>query len=382
MSIGYHFFIRISLLICIVISCNKSDDENSPFPADEFIKAGSYQGEYYPTESWRECSPGEVGMNENMLKSLNSEIARLIQQEYRIHSVLVVKDGYIVAEQYYSDYFKQGIEHKIHSCTKSFTSAAVGIAIEKGYIKGVDEKMYAFFPEYEMDNFTEEKKSITIEHLLTMSAGLDWNELGLLYDDPQNTYYQWRRAEDRVKFILDRPMEHRPGSTHNYNSGLSDLLSIIVQKETGMRTDSFAEKYLLTPIGIDDYYWAIDPAGHAIGHGQMRLTPRNMARFGYLYLKNGKWDDKQIISENWITESGRQQIQTVVNAGGDYYGYQFWVTDYGMFTAMGYGGQWIMVMQDYGLVVVFNDDFEEGNGSQWITPVRLLNEYIIPAVNQ
>ena len=365
----------------IISSCNKPDEEKSPFPGSEFIKTGIYQGDYYPAESWRECSPGEVGMDEDRLKNLNNEIVRLVDQDYEIHSVLIIKDGYIVAEQYYSEYFKMEIEHKIHSCTKSLTSAAVGIAIDQGYINGVDEKMYEFFPEYEIDNLTEAKKSITIEDMLTMSAGFNWHELGLMYSDPQNTFYQWRRAEDRIKFILDRPMEHQPGSTHEYNSGLSDLLSIIVQKETGMRTDSFADKYLLTPIGIDDYHWAIDPAGHAIGYGQMRLTPRNMARFGYLYLRNGKWEDEQIISEEWILESGKQKISTQFNAGGDYYGYQFWVSGYGMFTAMGYGGQWIMVVPEYDLVVVYNNDFEEGDGNQWFTPVRLLNEYIIPAVN-
>ena len=381
MSISIQFFLRIFLFVFIISSCDKHDEEKSRFPAKEFIKTGTYQGNYYPAESWRECSPGEVGMDEDRLKNLNNEIVRLIDLDYEIHSVLIIKDGYIVAEQYYSEYFKMEIEHKIHSCTKSFTSAAFGIAIDQGYIDGVDEKMYEFFPEYKIDNLTEAKKSITIEDMLTMSAGLDWNELGLKYSDPQNTFYQWRRAEDRIKFILDIPMENQPGSTHEYNSGLSDLLSIIVQKETGMRTDSFADKYLLTPIGIDDYYWEIDPAGHAIGYGQMRLTPRNMARFGYLYLKNGKWEDEQIISEEWILESGKQKISTHFNAGGDYYGYQFWVSGYGMYTAMGYGGQWIMVVPEYNLVVVYNNDFEEGDGNQWFTPVRLLNEYIIPAVN-
>jgi CubicO group peptidase (beta-lactamase class C family) len=303
MSIGIHFHLRIFLLLCIFISCDKKEEEKSPFPGDEFIKSGLYQGDYYPTESWRECSPGEVGIDEDRLISLNNEIVRLIEMDYDMHCLLIVKDGYIVAEQYYSIYFDEMVEHKIHSCTKSFTSAAVGIAIDRGYINGVNERMFEFFPEYEMDNLTEEKKSITLEHLLTMSAGLDWNELDVYYSDPENAFYQWRRADDRTRFILDRPIEYRPGSIHDYNSGLSDLLSIIVEKETGMRTDSFAEKYLLAPIGIDDYYWATDPAGHAIGFGQMRLTPRNMARFGYLYLKNGRWEDKQIISENWILES-------------------------------------------------------------------------------
>jgi CubicO group peptidase (beta-lactamase class C family) len=320
-------------------------------------------------------------MDEELLKDLNSEVIKLLDMGYDIHTILVIKDGYIVAEQYYSKYFKKDIEHRIHSCTKSFTSACVGIAIDQGYINGIEDKMYEYFPEYEIANLTEEKRSITIEHLLTMSAGLDWNELDTYYSDPQNAFYQWRRADDRVKFLLDRSMEHSPGSTHDYNSGLSDLLSIIVEKQTGMRADSFAAVNLLTPIGIDEYYWAIDSKdGHAIGYGQMRLIPRDMARFGYLYLKEGKWDGTQIIPGSWAEESGKQQIAAGHDPGANYYGYQFWVTDYGMYTAMGYSGQWIMVLPDYDLVVVFTNNFEEGNGEQWQTPVRLLNEYIIPAV--
>jgi len=383
MSISIQLFLRTFLLLCIVVSCDNQEEEKSPFPGNDFIKSGSYLGDYYPTEYWRECSPGEVGMDEALLKDLNTEIVRLLDIDYGIHTVLVVKDGYIVAEQYYYKYFTKDIEHKIHSCTKSFTSACVGIAIDKDYINGIEDNMYEYFPEYEINNLSEAKKSITIEHLLTMSAGLDWNELDVSYSDPQNAFYQWRRAENRVKFLLDRPMEHTPGSTQDYNSGLSDLLSIIVEKQTGMRVDSFANKNLLTPIGIDEYYWAIDSRdGHAIGYGQMRLVPRDMARFGYLYLEKGKWDGDQIIPEKWVEESGKQQIATSHDPGARYYGYQFWVTDYGMYTAMGYGGQWIMVLPDYGMVVVFTNNFEEGNGEQWQTPVRLLNEYIIPAVTQ
>ena len=372
--------LRIFLVLIIAISCNDKKEE-SPYPADEFIKSGLYLGDYYPSESWRECSPGEVGMDKEKLEACNNEIARLIGMDYEIHSVLVIKEGYIVAEQYYNKYFKKDIEHIIHSCTKSFTSAAVGIAVDKGYLDGVDEKMYEFFPEYQIADFTEAKKSITIRDLLTMSAGLDWHELGLSYSDPQNTFYQWRRVEDRIGFILDRPVVYQPGSTHEYNSGCSDLLSIIVQKTTGMRTDSFASKYLLVPIGIKDYYWAIDPAGHAVGYGQMRMTSRNMARFGYLYLKNGWWEDEQLISEAWIAESRDKQIPVQISPGASYYGYQFWVTDFGMYTAMGYGGQWIMILPDYEMIVVFTNDFEEGDADKWNTPIRLLTDYIIPGVN-
>ena len=146
--------VRRTFLILVLLSaflsatsCNRETDQPGAFPSGEFIKTGDYQGEYFPTEGWRECAPGEVGMDAGILMDLNDEIARLVENEYEIHSVLIIKDGYIVAEQYYSKYFDKETWHKIHSCTKSFTSALIGIAIKEGYISGTDVKMLDFFQE-------------------------------------------------------------------------------------------------------------------------------------------------------------------------------------------------------------------------------------------
>ena len=374
-----NIFITLFVLLSL-ISCKKETVQPERFPATEFIKTGNYQGDYYPTEEWRECAPDEVGMDAGLLTDLNDEIIRLVDMDYEIHSVLIVKDGYIVAEQYYSKYFDEETWHKIHSCTKSFTSALIGIAIKEGYIQGTDEKMLDFFQDYQIENLTPQKQSITLEHMLTMSAGLDWDELDYLYSDPQNTYYQWRRSDDMIKFVLDRPMEFTPGQVQDYNSGLSELLAVIVQKVTGMRADSFALEKLFTPLGIKDYYWPTNKNGYARGGGGMRLVPRDMAKLGYLHIRNGKWENLQILSEDWISTSGNKHIISQ-HIPGFWYGYQFWVAEDGlMYTALGYVGQWIMIVPDHDLVVLFNNHFDEGVDDQEGTPVRLLYDYVLPSV--
>lgn len=380
MNFRVHNILGIVFSLLFFNSCDKTQDQVEKFPANEFIKTGDYLGDYYPTNGWRECDPVEVGMDAEVLKNMNQEVARLVTIGYNIHSVMIIRNGYIVAEQYYSRYFDMETEHKLASCTKSFTSMLIGMAIDKGYIPGVDVKMLDYFQEYEIDNMSEEKQNITIEHMLTMSAGLDWNELDYLYSDPRNNNYQWKQSDDWIQFILDRPMEYSPGEVQDYNSGLSELLAVIIQKTTGMRADSFALENLFVPLGINEYYWPTNPQGYARGGGGIRLTPRSMAKLGQLHINNGKWANQQLVSEKWINLSGQKHIISQ-HIPGFWYGYQFWVTEDGlMYTALGYGGQWIMIVPDYDLVAVFTNQFIEGNDDQEGTPMRLFYEYIIPAV--
>ena len=145
-------------LISGVISCEK-DEENQLFPSGDFISSGSCQGEYWPTRGWRFCSPEEVGMDSEKLKELNHEIQILLELHIDVNTVLIVKDGYIVAEQYYSEDYGADSLHRIHSCTKSITSALMGIAIEQGYIPGVNSTMTSFFP-YKFLPFTQPNRPL------------------------------------------------------------------------------------------------------------------------------------------------------------------------------------------------------------------------------
>jgi CubicO group peptidase (beta-lactamase class C family) len=372
------YCIGFLLLLFCGFGCENYDDDPI-FPAADFISEGEYQGSYWPTDAWRICSPKEVGMDPLKLKELNEEVRNLLEIQVGIHSILIVRKGYIVAEQYYSEEYGPGDQHRIHSCTKSITSALLGITWKQSLLKNLDDKMIDYFPEYDIANLSDNKRDITVEHLLTMSSGLEWHEIEYAYGDDRNTFRQWNDEGARVKFVLDRPTIAPPGEEFNYSTGSSHVLSAMVQKLTGVRTDSFAMKHLFEPLGIDDFYWPTDDEGVSRGGNGIRMNPRDMARFGYLYLNDGYWDGSQIVPEDWVEASQQKQMARKY-IPDSYYGYQFWVSDFGTYSAVGYRGQWITIIPEHDLVVVFNNNFTEGDNFQWSTPERLLTTYIIPAI--
>ena len=194
-----------------------------------------------------------------------------------------------------------------------------------------------------------------------------------------NTFSQWRSQGGNIDFILDKPMKQIPGSTFNYNSGISHLLSVILQKQTGMRLDSFVHQELFTPLGISDYNWSINQDGAAKGYSGLYLRPRDLAKFGLLYLNDGKWEDRQVIPGSWVSESTEKHILRG-DIPGFYYGYQWWVHESGLFAAVGYGGQLLMVIPEYDLVVVFTNYHNQADWFQTESPWRLLDTFIIPAI--
>ena len=233
------------------------------------------------------------------------------QQKADVHGILIVRNGYTVVEAYYPPY-GPNVRHRTASVGKSFTGALVGIAIQEGYIEGVDQKVLDFFPDHSDWQDDPLKQAMTVEHLLTMTSGLDWPESAASYSSSQNIMRQMINSVDWVRFVLDRPMAAAPGATFNYSSGDSHLLSAIVQEATGMRTISFAREYLFEPLGMSRVGWMSDPYGTAFGAGGLRLTPRDMAKFGQLYLQGGVWDGQQILPAEWVEAS----IAPQVNAHG------------------------------------------------------------------
>jgi CubicO group peptidase (beta-lactamase class C family) len=235
-----------------------------------------------------------------------------------------------------------------------------------------------FFTDYQWEN-PEGKDGITLRHALTMTDGLEWYELQYLYSDERNTFRQWRNNNGSIQFILDQPLLTLPGEAFNYNSGISHLLSIVLQQHTGVRLDSFAAREIFAPLGISDYYWSVNQDGAARGYSGLYLRPRDMAKFGLLYLHKGVWENKQLISESWINESTQKHILR-----GDipdmYYGYQWWVHETGLIAAVGFGGQVLMLIPEYDLIVLFNNSHNEEDGFQMETPWRLLDTFIIPAI--
>ena len=317
---------------------------------------------YWPTENWEISTPEEQGLDSSKIEQLADYVE---QDNYDYDSVIIVKNGYIVYENYFNSNFVNSTHH-LFSVTKSFLSALIGIAIEESYILNLQQKVVDFCPDYTITNLDEWKQEMTIEHLMTMTSGIEW-----VSDFPR--WYDMMAAPNQVQFMLDLPMEHEPGSHFKYNSGGCQLVSAILQNKTGKTAYEYAQEVLFEPIGIDKAYWQMDKQGINIGGTLLYTTPRHMARLGYLYLNNGTWDGQQIVPKDWVINSSTSYIRSSMDNTD--YGYYWWLDRDGeYYYAWGSEGQKIFVVPDYNMVVVFtaSDDTHE--------PYEyLLENYILPA---
>ena len=339
--------------------------------------------DYWPTQAWRAADPEAVGMAAEPLSTLHREI----EARYpTVNAFLVVRSGYLVFERYYNG-FGPHDKHILASVTKSVISALIGVAIDRGYIESVQQPVLEFFPEYVPSPHDPLKRQITIEHLLTMTSGFAWRSGAraheLLVD-------RMRRSENWVQFVLDIPVRERSFGSFQYNSGATHVLSAIITRSTGRCAEEFAAEQLFAPLGIEppapdarhtfsqeDVFrnkaggWPKDPQGNSIGGWGLVLKPRDMARFGYLYLNRGLWDGQQIVPEQWVEDS--------LTAHTPLYGYQWWlrkVNGVCVFSAVGQGGQHIFGLPEMDLVVAVASKM----GSRWRDCWRLLEKHVIPAV--
>jgi CubicO group peptidase (beta-lactamase class C family) len=331
-----------------------------------FGLAADEKPDYWPTKGWRSASPESQGMDSNLLENM---LDKIWKKDLDIDSVSVVRNGYIVLDAYiYGNHSDNN--HNIYSCTKSVMSALIGIAIDKGYIKDVNQPVLDFFPKHVAKNLDADKKAMTLENLLTMTTGLQCRDSYL---------YKWsgiklmRRSADWVQFMIDLPIVEAPGARFEYCNGASFLLSAILQEQTGMAALNFAEKHLFVPLGISDVTWPSNIQGITIGYGELYLRPQDMTKIGYLYLNDGLWDGRQIISSQWVKASTRKHTAATLLPG---YGYQWWIVSPGIYTAVGYYGQFIIVVPEKNMVAVFTSRL---NPEDFYTPLGLLASYIIPA---
>ncbi len=314
------------------------------------ITIGTKKGEQQTT--WQTSSPEKQGMDSSTLVDLLNYIK---EQDLGVDNLLIIRNGVIILEVYYYPYTRDQ-KHILNSCTKSFVSALVGIAIDKGYIPSIHSKVLDYFPEYKLPDHDQRRQAITVEHLLTMTSGIDWPQYG-----PENINTKMTQSNgDWVKFILERPMAAVPGSQVNYSNGDAHLLSAIIQKATGETTFDFGWEYLFQRLGISDVRWDYDPKGISIGSATMYLTPRDMAKLGYLYLSGGVWEGERIISANWVQASVQSHTKMPITDGYADYGYYWWVyPDLGMYEAWGGAGQRIAVFPELNIITVITSDNPE-----------------------
>jgi CubicO group peptidase (beta-lactamase class C family) len=213
--------------------------------------------------------------------------------------------------------------HDLRSVTKSVVSSCIGIAIAKGQIQSVDQKIFDFFPEYEQFNVGS-KKDLTIEHLLTMSSGLEWNE-EVPYDNPENSEVLMSDSADPLAYILSRPIVTDPGTAWRYNGGTTQLLAEIIKRASGNSVAEFANENLFKELGIIEYEWAEFPGTkNPVAASGLRLRTRDILKFGILYQNNGTWDGKQVVPEAWVEKSFTSGVARPGDGG---YGYQFWIVN-------------------------------------------------------
>lgn len=296
----------------------------------------------WPNPEWQKATPEELGMDSQALATL-VEYGANVQMD----SLVVVRHGRVVAEAYYAP-FKAGMKHNINSATKGVVAALAGIASGQGVLSGTGSPVLDFFADRSPANLDARKKAMTLQTLLDMTSGMEWNEP--LTDAVPETLIALQRSSDWQQFALDRPMALAPGSSFNYNSGNSHLVSAILARKTGMSTQDFAAKNLFKPLGITDFRWRQDPQGIATGGFGLYLQTPDMARIGYLYLHHGAWNGTQILPRDWVGKVYQANVPMWATSSWRYGDFWWTLPQRRAYMAVGYNRQIIMVLPEIGLV--------------------------------
>lgn len=292
----------------------------------------------------------------------------------RLRSLLVSHRGELVLERYYGG-ARATQAANIKSAAKSVISALVGIAVTRGLIKGLDQPIAEFFPELARDP-EPRKRAITIEDLLTMRSGLE--------STSGRDYGAWVQSPNWVRYVLTRPLIDEPGTRVEYSTGTSHLLSAILTKATRTSTWQFAQESLARPLGFSLARWTQDPQGVYFGGNEMSMTPRQMVRFGELYLNEGRAGGTQVLPKSWIDKTRVPRGKSRWGSDREY-GYGFWIRDlagYASYYAWGYGGQFVFIVPDLQLVVVTTSrsDLSRERRDHLGAIYDLVEQQVIPAL--
>jgi CubicO group peptidase (beta-lactamase class C family) len=336
----------------------------------------------WPTRGWSRSTPETEGLDATALAALDAEFAR--GAHGYVDGMLIVRNGHVVFEKSYvrdydapfasapdrvrgaynyydpawHPYYQRGPLHTMQSVSKSVTSALIGIAIGRGEIPGVGARALPYFEGY---RFAEDPRRSrwTLTDLLTMTAGIRWDEDTVAYTDPANSCALMEASRDWIQFVLDQPMAAEPGATFVYNSGVTQLLSQVLKRATGKHADEYAAEHLFRPLGIESFYWKKTPTGHPDTEGGLYLTAGDLAKIGYLYAHDGVWEGRRVLPADWARASTSPRVATSPKEGAYRYGYQWWVLPTPgqpgarNFAALGYGGQRLLVLPELQLVAVF-----------------------------
>lgn len=362
----------ISILFFFLSSCDNHNKENQ-----------------FPTASWKISTFEAEGLNSAPFDDLLNEIENGVYGN--VDQLLLIKNGKLVFDQSFTNdyekiskgksgalgcgfatckdstvfgdynyyhpkwhpYYQNQQVHTLQSVTKSIASIMIGVAIKEGDISSTDVRVVDFFEDYDLSIADESLKTATLENLLTMQLGMEWHEIDRPIDST-NTTGQLEASQDWIQFTLNQPMDTIPGTKWVYNSGASQLMSGIIKKATGLYIDEYAEKHLFTPLGIKNYHWKKTPAGYTDTEGGLYLEAQDLAKIGFLMLREGKWEGQQIISSEWVKKSVTKQVSFDKEKG---YGYQWWRDDQDgieIWACHGFGNQYLLVFPKFETIAVVN----------------------------
>jgi CubicO group peptidase (beta-lactamase class C family) len=333
----------------------------------------------WPTACWPCAAMSEADIEADPILAFDAEIAR--GDHGFVDGLTIIRHGAVVFDRSYPydyatayggrdttlspyNYFHPAWHpyyhgtnlHTLQSVTKSVTAVLVGMALARHELPTLDTPILQYFDAAEINHLDDRKQRITLRHLLIMSAGLDWDELSMPYEDPTNVCQQMEQSADWVGFTLNRPMAYDPGTVFAYNSGLSQLLSHILLQATGFLVDAYAAAFLFAPLGITDFYWKRAPGDLPDTEGGLYLRRTDLTKIGYLYLQDGWWEGHRLLPEGWVQASTRPAMPHV-RPHTDY-GYHWWLlTDEApqrtaAWAAYGYGGQYLLIVPEVEVMVV------------------------------
>ncbi len=333
--------------------------------------AGAYVLPSETGDGWATARAAEVGLDERRLGMLLADLDELA--DHRVHSILVVRHGKLVFEEYFEGEkfvlarytgemgFDRDDTHSLASVTKSVTTTLVGIALDRGALASPQQPAFDFFPEHaDLLDSDPRRRSMTLEHLLTMQAPIVWNDEVVPYSDSTNDLVRMFNVPDPMRYALSRPLYAAPGALFDYCNASTNILGDVVRRATGRRLDHFADTVLLAPLGITTRRWYRMSADVVLASGDLELRPRDMAKLGQLFLNRGMWDGRRVISADWVDRATARVVRPGrEHAWADWYGYGWWHWDlvaggrvWPAYMASGWGGQWIVVVPSADLVFV------------------------------
>ena len=386
------------LLAAMLTACSASGGAASGGAAASApSSAGSSAAQEAPSQSQEEAPPEETPAvdntwqvdlpeNHNMDPAVFEALHAALPGS-GIHSVVTVKDGVII-DEYYEDGCDADSLFQLHSASKSYTGALIGIAIEEGYIDSVDDPLSKYLPQV-LEQEDTRKQQLTLRHLLTHTSGLEWYEWGSGYSN----WNEFRSADNWVDYILGRSLVYEPGTVFNYSTGNTHLLSAVLEAATGMGQEEYCRIHLFDPMGVsEETYWGTDPQGIVDGGNGLVTTARDAAKFGQLFLNGGVWNGEQLVPAAWVEESTAAKNNGAGDGTGSY-GYQWWMRSfttggygtystpypaatYDVYYAFGHAGQCILVVPELELVTVFTSSCQSSYGPRPYFTDYILNAYM------